>query len=72
MTPGFLSLVSILVLVFFLWHVEVPMLGAQLELQLLACATPGPRDTCNSFLNPLSAAEARDGTRIPTEPASGS
>ena len=56
----------------FLWHMEVPRLGNELELQLpaTATATPDPSHVCNlhhhsgqfQILNPLS--EARDQTLI--------
>ena len=60
-----------------LWHLEVPRLGTELELQLpaysIAIATPDSSHICDlhcssrqcQILNPLS--EARDGTRILTD-----
>ena len=63
---------------FFLWHMEVPGPGAELELQLLAyttsMATPNLNHICNlgcslqqcQILKPLS--KAGDQTCIPTGP----
>ena len=61
------------------WHLEVPRLGVELELQLpayvIATAMQVPRHICNlhhsslqcQILNPLS--EARDGIHIFMEPS---
>ena len=46
-----------------LWHMEVPRLGAEMELQLLAYATA----TAMPDLNTLS--KARDGTCILMDPS---
>ena len=67
---------SVFVVLFCLWHMAVPKLGVELELQLQAYVTGAATlDPSHSFqhhqiLNPLS--KARDGTHILTEAVLGS
>ena len=76
-TTNFLNFIYFVVITFLelpLWHMEIPELGVELELQLPVCtratATPDPSRVCDLhhsswqrwILNPLS--RARDQTRV--------